>query len=49
MQLSPTKYYQDFFRITRNYEYSWYGKFEVNEDAYRIIRQDFEQFDPTMK
>jgi hypothetical protein len=49
MQLSTTKYYQDFFRITRNYEYSWYGKFDVNDEAYKIIRQDFEQFDPTTK
>jgi hypothetical protein len=44
LQLHPTVYYDHFFRITRNYEYSWYGKFEVGETAYRIIRNDFEQF-----
>jgi hypothetical protein len=44
-QLQPTRYYKDFFRITRNYEYSWYGHFEINEQAYRIIRKDFDNFD----
>ncbi len=45
LQLYPTGYYNNFFRITRNYEYSWYGQFEVGEDAYRIVRNDFSQFD----
>lgn len=44
-QLSSTKYYSDFFRITRNYEYSWYGQFDVPEDAYKMIRTDFDLFD----
>jgi hypothetical protein len=45
LQLHPTVYYNNFFRITRNYEYSWYGQFEVGEGAYKIIRNDFTQFD----
>lgn len=45
VQLRSTGYYNNFFRITRNYEYSWYGKFPVSEDAYKIIRSDFNQFD----
>jgi hypothetical protein len=49
IQLQPTRYYKDFFRITRNYEYSWYGEFEVNERAYNIIRNDFDNFDRQMK
>ncbi len=44
-QLHSTGYYNNFFRITRNYEYSWYGQFEVGEEAYRIVRNDFNQFD----
>lgn len=40
-QLHTTPYYHNFFRITRNYEYSWYGKFDVSETAYSIIRNDF--------
>ncbi len=49
LQLRPTRYYKDFFRITRNYEYSWYGQFEVNEQAYHIIRNDFDNFDRQLK
>lgn len=44
-QLQSTSYYNNFFRITRNYEYSWYGKFDVGEEAYRIIKNDFKQMD----
>jgi hypothetical protein len=49
LQLHPTRYYKDFFRITRNYEYSWYGQFEVNEQAYHIIRNDFDNFDKQLR
>jgi hypothetical protein len=49
LQLQPTVYYSNFFRITRNYEYSWYGHFDVNEEAYRIIRSDFDQFDRQLR
>jgi hypothetical protein len=49
LQLHPTGYYNNFFRITRNYEYSWYGKFDVGEDGYRIIQKDFNQFDNQLK
>lgn len=45
MQLFNTGYYHDFFRITRHYEYSWYGHFEVSADAYRLISQDIHQFE----
>lgn len=47
MQLQPTALYKDFFRITRHYEYSWYGEFNVSQAAYTIIRQEFDQFDKT--
>ena len=45
LQLHSTKHYNNFFRITRNYEYSWYGKFDVSEESYRIIRNDFDHFE----
>ena len=48
-QLHQTGYYNNFFRITRNYEYSWYGQFDVSEDAYRMIRNDFNQFNGQLK
>jgi len=45
MQLQPSKYYQHFFRLTRHYEYSWYGHFDVDESQYRQIRTDFDKMD----
>jgi hypothetical protein len=45
MQLRSTSYYNDFFRLTRNYEYAWFGNFEVNEEMYHIIKNEFEKFD----
>jgi hypothetical protein len=48
-QLFSTSYYNDFFKLTRNYEYAWYGKFDVSRDAFKIIRSDFENFDQQIK
>lgn len=45
LQLQPTGMYADFFRITRNYEYSWYGQFEVDKDKFDLIKKDFDHFD----
>lgn len=45
MQLYNTGFYHDFFRITRNYEYSWYGQFTVSPEAYRLITGEVEQFE----
>lgn len=44
-QLYTTGYYNDFFRLTRNYEYAWYGKFNVSAETFRIIQHQFENFD----
>jgi hypothetical protein len=49
LQLQPTIYYNHFFRITRNYEYSWYGQFEVNEETYQAIRSDFDKLDRQLR
>lgn len=43
-QLHATRYYNDFFRITRDYEYAWYGQFEINPEKFTIIQNDFENF-----
>lgn len=45
MELSPKSYYPSFFRLTRHFEYSWYGHFEVGEDAYHKIATEFNQFE----
>lgn len=48
VQLSATRYYEPFFKITRDYEYSWYGQFDVNESAYQRVKKDFERFETTI-
>lgn len=45
VQLYPTAYHKDFFRITRHYEFSWYGKFEVSNEAFLMIRDEMNQFE----
>lgn len=48
LQLHGTQYYNDFFRLTRNYEYSWYGQFQVEKAEFDLIRKDFEKFENTL-
>jgi hypothetical protein len=36
--------YKDFFRLTRNFEYTWYGQFNLSAQAYEMMRADFIQF-----
>ena len=45
MQLHTTTYYKDFFRLTRHYEYAWYGQFAVSNSSFAIIKKEFENFD----
>lgn len=45
MQLRSTVMYPDFFRIARNYEYSWYGQFDIDKEKYFIIKKEFENFE----
>jgi hypothetical protein len=51
IQLNESSYFKSFFRLTRHYEYSWYGHFEVDKPAYDLIRSEFEtlenQLQPT--
>ena len=34
-------YYKDFFSLTRNFEYVWYGKFEISNAAFEMISLDY--------
>jgi hypothetical protein len=43
-QLYKTKYYNDFFGLTRSFEYTWYGNFELEERTYNIVEKDFREF-----
>ena len=40
-QLYNSAYYKEFFRLTRNFEYVWYGKFDISVPAFEMIRQDY--------
>lgn len=42
MRSSP--YYKKFAALTLDYEYIWYGGFEVSEDNFRNINQEFRDF-----
>jgi len=44
MQMHSSRYYKDFFRLTRDYEYTWYGKFDITPETFDIIKNDFESF-----
>src|SRR5690606_32971103 len=44
MQLHGTALYGDFPRLTRHYEYSWYGQFAIDTEKYGHIANDFENF-----
>jgi hypothetical protein len=42
VELHPTSYYEKFFRVTRAYEFTWYGKFHLEEPAYALVKKDFD-------
>jgi hypothetical protein len=44
MQLFGTEYYKDFFRITRDFEYAWYGQFPISAHAFEVVQSHFDQF-----
>lgn len=43
-QLRGTRHYRDFFRLTRDFDYTWYGKFELTGEAFAIVQNDFVNF-----
>ena len=48
-QLANTTYYRDFFKLTRHFEYTWYGQFPLTEEGYRFMQKDFEGFKNTIR
>jgi hypothetical protein len=40
LQVHHAPWYQQFFRITRNYEYVWYGLFEIDKNKFEAINKD---------
>ncbi|HMR82802.1 MAG TPA: hypothetical protein PKE30_06710 [Niabella sp.] len=49
LQVRSTTYYYDFFSATRNYEYSWYGLFPIDEAQYLQIENTFSNFHQKIK
>ncbi|MFZ9387748.1 MAG: DUF4129 domain-containing protein [Chitinophagaceae bacterium] len=45
MEVHDSPYYSRFFRLTRHFEYSWYGHFEVDHETYRVIAEEFSRFE----
>jgi hypothetical protein len=43
-QLWGTDYYHDFFGLTRSFEYTWYGKFNLSEDDFQLVERNFISF-----
>ncbi len=40
-QLYDRPYYKDFFRVTRNYEYAWYGEMAVSKEQFDSVVKEF--------
>jgi hypothetical protein len=43
-QLYNTTYFKDFFRLTRHFEYVWYGQFQLTPASFEVVQQDFFTF-----
>jgi hypothetical protein len=43
-QLLHTVYYTDFYQLTRNFEYIWYGQMEIPASSFYTIKNAFELF-----
>jgi hypothetical protein len=41
LELLNTRYFESFSRITKIYEYTWYGKFPVTYAEYKVFEKDF--------
>lgn len=45
LQLRTTNLYSGFAWLARNYEYSWYGHFDIDKEKFDLIKKEFEKFD----
>lgn len=42
--LVDSPYYNIFFRLTRSFDYTWYGHFPVSQESFSMIQKDFNSF-----
>ncbi|HSN08585.1 MAG TPA: hypothetical protein VLS85_06085 [Hanamia sp.] len=43
-EMEPNNYFDEFRGLTRNYEYTWYGKFPIDKEEYQILKEEFDSF-----
>jgi len=43
VQLHKSNWYHDFFRLTRHYEYVWYGQFPIDLHQYTQVSNEYKQ------
>ena len=43
-QLAGSSYYKNFFRLTRDFDYTWYGHFPLSQESFSLIQNDFNNF-----
>ena len=43
-QLYNTAFYKDFFSLTRQFEYTWYGQFPISKEVFEQVQKDFATF-----
>jgi len=48
-QLSKHTCYREFLRLTRNFEYTWYGHFPLTRDVYAMMQDQFVQFQKSLR
>lgn len=48
-ELSKPQFKNEFARITLHYEYAWYGDFTIEEDVFKPVKQEFDQFHLKLK
>lgn len=44
LSLYGSRYYRDFFQLTRAFEYTWYGQFALTAETYQSVQASFQQF-----
>jgi hypothetical protein len=43
-EMKHHRYFEDFSKLTRDYEYVWYGKFFIDKEPYQKLKKDFNFF-----
>lgn len=44
LEMSSNNYYEEFKSLTHNYEYVWYGKFLIHQNAYQQVKDQYQLF-----